>query len=369
MSSLPNQHSEETAQGESIERDRPHKRWPLYFLIVTLVVLFILCSGLIAPVQILFHLIVGWSLFITERMGQIQIDPSSVATAGVCLVAFVGLLVGILTRFQGALPESVSQNRWRISLLCTLMIFSVFGVGIGIIGITHQLSWLMREDLLDSNSLRIAVQRSVSKNNLKQQGIAAHNYHDTYEAFPPGIRYSATGQALHSHWTELLPFIERGPLYERIDQERAWNSPENIQHFATQIDTLQNGGLSRKNSEADFSEISSDLRLPTAHYAANLWVIRRNRSLRMRDVTDGVSNTLLYGEVVANLEPWGQPGHLRDPSIGLNQSPHGFGGPWTGGGTQFTLADGSVRYITNEIDPEILRRLAHPDDGEDPGEF
>lgn len=43
----------------------------------------------------------------------------------------------------------------------------------------------------------------------------------------------------------------------------------------------------------------------------------------------------------------------------------GFGGPWPNGGTQFAMADGSVRLLRDDIDPKVLRALATPAGGEE----
>ena len=79
---------------------------------------------------------------------------------------------------------------------------------------------------------REAARRSQCKNNLKQLGLALHNYHDTYSVFPPGaLALSTTGVAYKPGDTEpsrtavvggwgwtvfVLPFIDQGPLYNSL---------------------------------------------------------------------------------------------------------------------------------------------------------
>jgi hypothetical protein len=53
----------------------------------------------------------------------------------------------------------------------------------------------------------------------------------------------------------------------------------------------------------------------------------------------------------------------RDPMKGINQSPDGFGGPWEHG-TAIVLADGSVRTISKNISPAVLKALSTPNGGE-----
>lgn len=64
---------------------------------------------------------------------------------------------------------------------------------------------------------REAARRSTCKNNLKQLGIAIHNYHDTFSTIPMGSgRDSGGGGRLHSGLVGMTPFMEQGPLYDLI---------------------------------------------------------------------------------------------------------------------------------------------------------
>lgn len=65
---------------------------------------------------------------------------------------------------------------------------------------------------------REAARRSTCKNNLKQLGLALHNYHDTHRVFPPGnIGRCATPDLNGSGLVMLLPFIDQGPLYNQFN--------------------------------------------------------------------------------------------------------------------------------------------------------
>lgn len=63
---------------------------------------------------------------------------------------------------------------------------------------------------------REAARRSSCKNNLKQLGLALHNYHDTHGVFPPGAVHGSSTNQLSWH-VFTLPYIEQGPLYDTID--------------------------------------------------------------------------------------------------------------------------------------------------------
>ena len=76
---------------------------------------------------------------------------------------------------------------------------------------------------------REAARRSNCKNNLKQLGIALHNYHDTHSVFPYATANgsSSSGSPFgdnvlnHTGWVLLLPFIEQGPLYDQFNMSWA----------------------------------------------------------------------------------------------------------------------------------------------------
>ena len=96
-----------------------------------------------------------------------------------------------------------------------------------------------------------------------------------------------------------------------------------------------------------------------------------NRGVRLRDIVDGTSNTIIVGEVTTGLKSWGDPTNLRDPADGLGNTPQQFGlrrRP-AGEGAQFLMTDGAVRFISTEVDPEVLKALSTPDGGEFTGAF
>lgn len=70
--------------------------------------------------------------------------------------------------------------------------------------------------------------RTQCRNNLKQLGLALHNYHDEYGSFPPAFVADANGRPMHRWRILVLPFIEQQKLYERYSFDEAWNGPTNI---------------------------------------------------------------------------------------------------------------------------------------------
>jgi hypothetical protein len=204
-----------------------------------------------------------------------------------------------------------------------------------------------------------AARRSQSKNNLKQIGIGLHIYNEIYDQFPPGGIYNSERQEFHGWQTMMLPFMDDGPLYERIDLNIPWDDPKNSPHFQYEIETyLRAGDEPRKNSES----------LALSHWAANERVMYSNSSVGVRDIADGLTNSLLVGEVARDFKPWGHPANWRDPAEGINQGPHTFGNPKSTDAL-FLLGDGSVRAISQDIDPQVLKALSTPDGGETIGAF
>jgi len=83
-------------------------------------------------------------------------------------------------------------------------------------------------------SSREPARRNVCKNNLKQIGLALHNYHDAYGSFPPPFTTDAEGNRLHSWRTLLLEFLH--PLiHQRIDFSKPWNDSANAAVFSEDL--------------------------------------------------------------------------------------------------------------------------------------
>jgi prepilin-type N-terminal cleavage/methylation domain-containing protein len=156
---------------------------------------------------------------------------------------------------------------------------------------------------------REAARRTQCKNNLKQLGLALHNYHDVYTVFPPGGTYlAATVQpAGWSIQARLLPYIEQANLTSLIDFSRGYS----VQPAVTKV---RISTLMCPSEINDKAYIDGALTYWPVNYAANYgeWFIWNpasgeigtgafgpNARTGMRDFTDGTSNTLAMAEVKA----------------------------------------------------------------------
>jgi len=194
--------------------------------------------------------------------------------------------------------------------------------------------------------------RTQCRNNLKEIGLALHDYHDTYGSFPPAYVADENGRPLYSWRVLILPWMDESPLYNEFDFSQPWDSPTN-----------------RKVLEQmpDIFHCPSDPSAPanTTSYVAVYGpdcVFSATTPIRIRDVTDGTSNTIMVGEVTGTAIPWTKPEDVDvtvHPTIG---SPGGFSSRH-GGGTQFLFGDGSVQFISENIDPQTLRDLFLRNDG------
>src|SRR5262249_7625051 len=79
--------------------------------------------------------------------------------------------------------------------------------------------------------------RASCQNNLKQIGLALHNYHDSKGAFPQNHRpASAASSTVRERWfTKLLPYLEQVQLYSRYDESTNWDSATNLPLTSTPL--------------------------------------------------------------------------------------------------------------------------------------
>lgn len=195
-----------------------------------------------------------------------------------------------------------------------------------------------------TRSARPAARRAQCKDNLHQIALALHNYADVHHSFPPAYTVDAEGRPLHSWRTLILPYLDQAPLYNSIDLSKPWDDPANAAALAT---------------------CPAIFRCPSGATPANcttyVGIVGTNGCFHpteprtFAEITDPRSNTLMVIEVSAkDAVPWMAP-QDTDGSWVLSFSPE-TELPHEGG-VQAAFVDGSVRYLSADIDAGERRAM------------
>jgi hypothetical protein len=241
----------------------------------------------------------------------------------------------------------IHQSRGR--LLGTKM--AVIGIGFG--SLAPALVFALIYPAIQAK--REAVWRLQSANNLKAIGLGLQNYHDGNQGFPPGAIADKAGREHHGWQAPLLPYVEQMEVYKQVDFNVPWNDSKNRVPMQTQVASYVSPGIAEIKDAAGYA---------LTHYAGNSQLFRPNRAFRISEITDGTVNTILAGEAAGNFQPWGHPENCRDPGNGISAGPDSFGRPHFPPVAGFVMCDGSVRFLSRNIDPKILKALATPAGGE-----
>ncbi len=348
-----------------------------------------LCLALGRNVEQLF---LGWLYFLTRVIPRITVDWPSVTAGMVSVVVFM-LAIDRFGRRKFGRTQDFSTTTaqswtWRTTISVCCALFSLFAAGTAMVGMSHQFVWLWtgradRSEIITPRDLgwieqmKDEARRTHAKNNLKQIGLAIHNYHDTYGSLPFGGTMSEDGELRHGWIMAIGPYISF--VAPDLDEHQSWRSEANARFYRCQIPDLLNpcqpGPL--------FDESGFGL----AHWAANCHVMpivatriesstatidraltmeqeSKGRGLSLDQITDGTSSTILVGSVAERFRPWGHPANVRDPAIGINRIPEGFGGPPGWSGAMFLMCDGSVQFLPESTDLSVMKALATPRGGE-----
>jgi prepilin-type processing-associated H-X9-DG protein len=212
---------------------------------------------------------------------------------------------------------------------------------------------------------REAARRSQCRNNLKQIGLALHNWHDQHERFPDAVIADSEQPPL-SWRVALLPFLEESSLYEQYDRAKPWNDDANLEAARTRVTayvcpTNRHQQDSRQRYYAAYVLVTG----PES-------VFPNGQGRSFAEITDGSSSTLLAAEACGLNVVWTQPEDAdtaRQP-IGVNllgsEPAHSPGtlSSYHTGGAHMLLADGSVRFVSERIDRQVLKALTTATGGE-----
>lgn len=200
-----------------------------------------------------------------------------------------------------------------------------------------------------------ASRRINCKNNLKQIGLAMHNYHDVYQMFP-----LARCVPEKCSWrVGVLPYLGRNDLYHRFNVDVPWDAPENAPLQKVRVAEFS---CPQRKTDTDLQgRFLTSYVVPTGDGT----MFGPNRTTRRRDITDGTSNTMMVVEACGTQIVWTEPRdadvELFIPSInGPGQEVHrsdSVASSYHKGGAMIGLADGSVRFFAADTPPEIIEAL------------
>ena len=219
---------------------------------------------------------------------------------------------------------------------------SVAVIGVLIVGILVAL-------LLPAvQAAREAARRTQCQNNLKQIQLALLNYESANGEFPPAYTVDDNGNVLHSWRVLILPYLGEQALYNGVDLSAPWDSPQNLNALAGRRPLC--------------FACPSDPAGATTDYTNYLGVsgpgtlFDGTAPVKIREITDGLSNTLSVVEVMNSNIKWYEPRDVdavKSPfrvSTAVNEI-----GSTHPGGACAAYVDGSVRFIANGAAPAMLK--------------
>ena len=195
---------------------------------------------------------------------------------------------------------------------------------------------------------REAVGRSRSINNLKQLALAMHNYHAAHGSLPPAVLYGPDGKTPYSWRVALLPYLEGQKLYSQYKFDEPWDGPNNHKLIDQRPALFADPGDPSKTNTSYFVLTGPATLFPN-----------RKEGVRFEDVTDGTFSTIMFVEAKRDI-PWTKPEDI--PYDAAKPLPE-FGG-WYPSGFNVAFADGSVRFLKDSLDKNLLRFLITRNGGE-----
>jgi prepilin-type N-terminal cleavage/methylation domain-containing protein/prepilin-type processing-associated H-X9-DG protein len=269
---------------------------------------------------------------------------------------------------------------------------------------------------------REAARRVQCLNNLKQIGVAMHNYHGTSDTFPPGYISSTqgnqpSGQEIGPGWgwgAMILTSLEQNTLYNALNFSLPTGDPVARTVRAARISVFLcpsnvGGGAPLVITDGSKNVLVNDLSAgqyvavagqwePEEFPAPNNGPFFRNSRIGVRDITDGTSTTLMVGERSQNVAnatwvgmiPFGQScnnprwpvqdceasnvlilGHTGpspdEPWVDVPNNPKAGADDFHSlhpGGCNFLFCDGSIRFVKETINPQVFSYLATRAGGE-----
>ncbi len=251
--------------------------------------------------------------------------------------------------------KSVRPTRWRKVarfLMTSAVLLLLIGLGTVIFSLVFVVAF-------DPSSIPFLGGTSppppVCEENLLRIGQAIQSYVAANGHYPPAYTVDGDGKRLHSWRVLLLPYLNEQRLYGKIDLNKPWDDPVNLQAtsrmpevYGCPLDT------NRLMDETNYMVING----PTLLFNGP-----ENRKLK--DISDQASQTIVVVEVADAGINWMEPKDLVGSNMDwrVNASP-GLGSRHYAGGIHVLMADGQVKHFGNFIPVEDLQGMATIHGGE-----
>jgi len=265
---------------------------------------------------------------------------------------------------------------------------------------------------------REAARRTECNNNLKQIGLALHNYHDTYRKFPPGYFTTITSSSNPQRycWMQtILPFVEQASLFDQFqthinNRDNPWDwvgSDDKIDGFMCPSDPAA-GKVTSAGFHGNYLAVHGGHSLqPSSNQTSANGMFFVYSEITLADILDGTSNVAMAGEIrllkdgadrrgryyqigyeTANATlalrdtpnsaagDRGHQGRIKNSKWAPSGHTSGSGGwyrlnarSYHPGGVLMALADGAVRFVSDNVDLTTWNNLGNREDGNPLGPY
>ncbi len=209
---------------------------------------------------------------------------------------------------------------------------------------------------------REAARSIACTNNMKQIGLAIHNYAQANRCLPPAYVADKKGKPLYSWRVLILPYLKGDSLYQQFRLDEPWDSPHNLPLASV----LPMCFICPTAMGASGGSTTCYAMIVGPHAIGN-----GAKPRHFSDIKDGSANTIMVVEAVGAHLPWSAPRDIDiadadsiQAGIDANSSMakglsscHPFG-------VNVLFCDGSVRFINATIDRKILKAMLTIDGGE-----
>ncbi len=286
----------------------------------------------------------------------------------------------------------VTHRQRAFTLVELLVVIAIIGILVGLL-------------LPAVQAAREAARRMQCSNNIRQLGLAAHNYEGAHKQLPSGwISFARSGEPGWGWAAGLLPFMEGSTLHNQIDSRIAIEDPLHETVRTTVVPTFlcpsdigdnifeiaegnghthsplstpfgvhdidEDGDKLFRISKGNYVGMFGSFELEEAPYAGD-GIFYGNSRTKFRDITDGLSNTLMIGERSSQLGKSLWQGNIPEAAephariVGVaDHAPNDPAGHFEDfrsfhpTGVNFLRADGSIVFVPSFIDHAVYQAAA-----------